>query len=339
MATRDVVVVGASAGGVEALRTLVAGLPADLPATVLVVLHVPASGSGALAAILDRAGPLPARAAVPGEPLPRGTVLVASPDHHLLLDGDRVVHSRGPRENGHRPAVDVLFRSAARSAGPRVVAVVLSGTLDDGSAGLVAVRSRGGLALVQDPADAMYDGMPANALAAAGADHVAPVARIPALLSELVRREVLAPAAPPALQEEETAVARFDLDVIDSDDHPGDPSGYSCPDCSGALWRIDEGGPLRFRCRVGHAWSAESLVNEQSVTMDNALWMALRSLEERAALSREIARRAEEGGRPLTARQFTQKAAETASAAVVLRDLLTRRGAGEGLGDSAGTGA
>ncbi|WP_432574983.1 chemotaxis protein CheB [Kineococcus sp. SYSU DK005] len=335
MVTRDVVVVGASAGGVEALRTLVAGLPADLPATVLVVLHVPPTGAGALASILDRAGPLPARAAVPGEPLPRGTVLVATPDRHLLLAGDHVVHSAGPRENGHRPAVDVLFRSAARAAGPRVVGVVLSGTLDDGSAGLVAVRSRGGVGVVQDPADALYTGMPVNAIGAADPEHVLPVAAIPALLDRLVREEV--PAARPAADDEmgeEVAVARFDTDVIDSDDHPGEPSGYTCPDCSGALWRIDDHGLLRFRCRVGHAWTAESLHEQQSAEMDGALWVALRSLEERAALNRELARRAAEAGRSLSAGRFGERADETTEAAAVIRRLLTGRvgGTGDGVG-------
>ncbi|NAZ87102.1 chemotaxis protein CheB [Kineococcus indalonis] len=329
MATRDVVVVGASAGGVEALRTLVAGLPADLPATVLVVLHVPPTGADALASILDRAGPLPARTAVPGEPLPRGTVLVATPDRHLMLAGGRVVHSTGPRENGHRPAVDVLFRSAAHALGARVVGVVLSGTLDDGTAGLVAVRSRGGVGVVQEPSDALFAAMPANAVAAADPEHVLPVAAIPALLEELVHQEVPDVAEArggTGTTDPEVAVARFDMDVVDSDDHPGDPSGYTCPDCSGALWRIDDHGLLRFRCRVGHAWTAESLHEQQSAETEGALWVALRSLEERAALNRELSRRAEESGRRISAGRFGERADETTEAASVIRRLLTGRG-------------
>ncbi|GAA4665087.1 chemotaxis protein CheB [Kineococcus glutinatus] len=338
MGTRDVVVVGASAGGVEALRTLVAGLPADFPATVLVVLHVPATGSGALAAILDRAGPLPARQAASGEHLPRGTVLVARPDHHLLVLDEQVVVSAGPRENGHRPAVDALFRSAARSLGPRVVGVVLSGMLDDGSAGLVAVRSRGGVGVVQDPADAMYAGMPRNAIEAAAPEHVVPVADIPALLTRLVGEPVLDAPPPSALLEEETAVARFDIEQIDGDDHPGEPAGYSCPDCAGALWRIEESGFLRFRCRVGHAWSTESLLAQQAETMDSALWMALRSLEERAALTRELGRRAESAGRSISAARFAERAAEEHRAAVLIRELLTDRSARTGNGERVGDG-
>lgn len=195
MAERDLVVVGASAGGVEALRTLVAGLPLGLPAAVLVVLHVPANGGSVLAEVLSRASRLPVAPAVDGQLLQRGTVTVAVPDQHVLVAGDRLVLSRGPRENGHRPAVDPLFRSAAQVAGARTVAVVLSGTLDDGSAGLLAVRRHGGLAVVQQPEDALYDGMPRAALRTAGADHVAPVAAIGALLGELVGRPAGDPVA------------------------------------------------------------------------------------------------------------------------------------------------
>lgn len=333
MSSRDVVVVGASAGGVESLREFVAGLPADLPATVLVVLHVPASGTGALAAILDRCTPLPVRAAVQGEALPRGTVLVATPDRHLMLVEDRVVLSAGPRENGHRPSVDTLFRSAARAVGSRAIGVVLSGTLDDGSAGLLALRARGGIGVVQEPEDALYAAMPANAIAAAAPEHVLPVAEIPALLARLVRETApVVPVATGDALDAEIAEAGFDLGVMTGDDHPGTPSGFSCPDCSGVLWRIDDHGFLRFRCRVGHAWSAESLLHEQSAALDGALWMALRSLEERAALHRELGRRAQESGRRISATRFDERAAETAEAAHLIRHLLLdRETVGEGV--------
>lgn len=326
MSTRDVVLVGASAGGVESLREFVAGLPVDLPATVLVVLHVPASGTGALAAILDRCTPLPVRAAVPGEVLPTSTVLVATPDRHLMLSDGHVVLSAGPRENGHRPSIDTLFRSAARAVGPRAIGVVLSGTLDDGSAGLVAVRARGGIGVVQQPSDALYAAMPANAIEAAAPEHVLPLAEIPGLLGRLVRET--APSVPEPTGAEldaEVAEAGFDLGVMSGDDHPGTPSGFSCPDCAGVLWRIEDHGFLRFRCRVGHAWSAESLLHQQSAALDGALWMALRSLEERAALNRELGRRAQESGRRISATRFDERAAETAEAAHLIRHLLLDR--------------
>ncbi|HKG50421.1 MAG TPA: chemotaxis protein CheB [Actinomycetales bacterium] len=324
MATRDVVVVGASAGGVEALRELVSGLPTNFPATVLVVLHIPPSGSNALAAILDRAGPLEARRAGHGEPLLHGTVRVAPPDHHLLVMEDRLALSLGPRENGHRPAVDVLFRSAARAVGARCIGVVLSGALDDGSAGLVAVRTRGGVAVVQDPDEALQPGMPTSAIESAHPEHVLPVAEIASLLAQLVQEEVPDGAGEraPELMEVETDMAQFDMSRIDGQEHPGQPAGFSCPDCSGALWSIEDGGLLRFRCRVGHAWSAESLLAQQSETLEGALWMALRSLEEKAALSRDLGRRADEDARALSAARFRALADESAQAARLIRDFL-----------------
>ena len=325
MTGRDVVVVGASAGGVEALRTLVAGLPVDLPATVLVVLHVPPTGVNALAAILDRAGPLPARPAHPGERLTHGVVLVATPDRHLLLADEHVHLSAGPRENGHRPAVDALFRSAAQAVGARAVGVVLSGTLDDGAAGLVALRARGGVGVVQDPADALYPGMPASAIAAADPEHVLPVAVIPKLLDRLVREAPPDSRPPSALLAAENAVARLDMAAIDADDHVGEPSGYSCPDCAGALWRIEDHGFLRFRCRVGHAWTADTLLGAQATSADDALWVALRSLEERAALNRELGLRAQDGGRRLSAERFRARADEAGGAARVIRRMLGDR--------------
>jgi two-component system, chemotaxis family, protein-glutamate methylesterase/glutaminase len=324
VAVRDVVVVGASAGGVEALKELASGLPADLPATVLVVLHVPASGTNALASILDRAGPLQARQARHGEPLTPGTVRVAAPDHHLIVVEDRLALSLGPRENGHRPAVDVLFRSAARAVGPRCIGVVLSGALDDGSAGLVAIRSRGGVGIAQEPSDALQPGMPTSAIETADPEYVLPVASIASQLVELVGQPVPddVVGGDARLMEVETAMAQFDMSHIDGDEHPGNPAGYSCPDCSGALWRIHEGGIIRFRCRVGHAWSAESLLAEQNEELESALWMALRSLEERAALSRDLGRRAEQDDRALSAVRFTALADEASKAARLIREVL-----------------
>src|SRR4051812_33241997 len=187
MQSHDIIVIGASAGGVETLKQLVAGLPAELPAAVFVVLHVTPNGPGYLPRILEKAGPLPVCSPKDGDGIANGRIYVAPPDHHMLVEPGRLRVVRGPKENRHRPAVDPLFRSAAWAYGPRVIGVVLSGTLDDGAAGLWAIKSCGGVAVVQDPEDALFGEMPASALACVDADHVAPLEEIPLLLAELVR--------------------------------------------------------------------------------------------------------------------------------------------------------
>jgi two-component system chemotaxis response regulator CheB len=325
---RDLVAIAASAGGVEALRTLAAGLPVDFPAAVAVVLHVPSNGGSALPAILDRVGPLPAAHATHGEPIRPGRIVVAPPDFHLVVHDGHFALSRGPRENGHRPAGDVLFRTAARARGPRVVGVVLSGALDDGTAGLAAIRDRAGATVVQDPADAMYPAMPASALAHVPVDHVAPVKEMPSLLTELVTMEVQAMAPDPAgLLLKEAAVADFQDDRANGEPPPGQPAGFACPDCSGVLYEIRDGELARYRCRVGHAWSAEGLLAQQGLALEGALWMALRSLEEKAQLSRQLGERAEARGNRLSAERFRSAAGESARAAVLVRQML-QSGAG-----------
>lgn len=320
---RDVIVIGASAGGVEALRTLVSRLPLDLPATVLVVLHVPSYGASALPAILSRSGPLAARHAVSGEPLLESTILVAPPDSHLLVVDSHVTLSRGPRENGHRPAVDVLFRSAARALANRVVGVVLSGALDDGTAGLAAIAARGGATVVQDPSDALYPSMPSNALEHTDVDHAVPVEDMADLLVRLCKEEVTTetePASP--LLNIEVELALMDDEAMNQPERPGLPSGFSCPDCNGVLWEIRDEALVRFRCRVGHAWSPESLFGEQSEQLEAALWMALRGLEEKAALARTLGQRAAERGSTLSADRFATQADDATRAATLIRAML-----------------
>src|SRR5690242_3027399 len=209
LSRRDVVVVGASAGGVEALRALVASLPPDLPATVVVVLHVPSYGNSVLPRILERSGPLPARHVEDTAKLVEGEILVAPPDRHLVVLDSHVRATLGPRENGHRPAIDVLFRSAARALAHRVIGIELSGVLDDGAAGMWTIKSRGGLVVVQDPDDCLYPEMPQNVLAMVDADHVVPASEIGAVLDRLCREEFDPPGAPApsALIEAETEYA------------------------------------------------------------------------------------------------------------------------------------
>ena len=326
MPDHDIVVVGASAGGVEALVGLAASLPADLPAAVFVVLHVPPASSSALPNILSRSGPLPAGHVRDGEPIEQGRIYVAPPDHHVLIRTGHVHLARGPRENGHRPAVDPLFRSAAREYATRVIGVILSGALDDGTAGLVGIKARGGLAVVQDPADALYPGMPGSAIEHVEVDHVLPAAAIGGLLARLAVEPAAEPPGPvPAEMEVEVEVEGFSLEAMEGE-HPGEPSGFSCPDCNGVLWGIEDGGLQRYRCRVGHAWSPESLLTRQSEALEAALWIALRSLEERAALARRLADPARRRGHRITATRFEEQASEAQQAARVVRDLLLDRG-------------
>jgi two-component system chemotaxis response regulator CheB len=322
-AHRDVILIGASAGGVEALREVVAGFPPDLPATVLVVLHMPPFGTSVLPEILRRAGKLPARVPVSGEHLTPGTIFVARPDRHLVCADSQILLTRGPHESGHRPAIDALFRTAARALGPRVISVVLSGMLDDGTAGSLAVHQRGGLVVAQDPTDALFPSMPRHVVELAAPDLVAPAAELGAMLATLVSDDPDQPDSPPSdLLSMEADLALMDDPAMHSPDRPGVPSGYSCPDCAGTLFQIDDQGLLRFRCRVGHAWSAAALLGEQSAQLDTALWMALRSLEEKAALARELADRAEARGNVLTRDRYLQQADEAVRAAALIRSVL-----------------
>ena len=326
MPDHDIVVVGASAGGVEALVGLASALPADLPAAVFVVLHLPATGTSALPDILSRHGPLPASHVKDGEPIENGRIFVAPPNHHMLLRTGHVHLTRGPRENGHRPAVDTLFRSAAREYATRVIGVILSGALDDGTAGLLAIKSRGGVAVVQEVKDALYPGMPGSALEHVQVDHVLAVASIGELLARLTTEPVgERPGPVPTGMRVEVEMAGFSLDAMEGD-HPGEPSGFSCPDCNGVLWEMQTEGLRRYRCRVGHAWSPESLLIQQSEALEAALWIALRTLEERAALARRLAEPARRRGHSITATRFEEQATEAHQAARLVRNLLLDRG-------------
>jgi two-component system chemotaxis response regulator CheB len=186
---RDIIVVGASAGGVEALISLVTGLPPDLPAAIFVVLHMPPWARSELPKILSSNGPLPARLAGDNQPFVSGQIYIAPPDHHLLLEKGCTLLWRGPRENRARPAINSLFRSAAGAYGSRVTGVVLSGALDDGSAGLWWIRRQGGAAVVQDPSDAAFPDMPQNALKYVDTAYVAGISEIGPLLARLARGE------------------------------------------------------------------------------------------------------------------------------------------------------
>ena len=325
MARHDVVVIGTSAGGVEALQRLASGLPADLPASVSVVLHVPPYLKSVLPAILSRCGQLPAVEAEDEMTLEPGRIHVAAAGHHLLVDRGSLRVSPGPKENGHRPSVDVLFRSAARAYGPRVVAVVLSGLLDDGAAGAVAVKQRGGLLVVQSPEDAAFPDMPLAALQAVGsADYSAPLAELPALLALLCRSE-----AP----DEASFAVPLELEVEDEIAHGaesearvasllGEPSTFSCPECGGVLWDLSAQDRRRFRCQVGHAYSAVHLFHAQQAALQQKLWAAVRGLREHALLARQIQQSSARGSWPSLAERFLATATESDRHASELLALL-----------------
>jgi two-component system chemotaxis response regulator CheB len=281
-----IIAIGASGGGVEALSYLARHLPSDLPAAVLIVLHIGANSPSLLPAILDRQGPLTSAPAVDGEPLRRGRIYVAPPDRHLIVKPGHVRLSRAPKENRHRPAVDPLFRSAARTYGEAVVGVVLTGALDDGTAGLLAVKAAGGVAVVQDPHDATFPGMPQNALQYVKVDHCVPLGELPDLLTRL--------AGPPDVDIFERLPREIAMneDEATEETPPGDlikTSGFTCPTCHGALWEQSEGDFVRFQCRIGHTFSLESLLAEQSDDLESALWGAVRALEESASMERRLA--------------------------------------------------
>jgi two-component system chemotaxis response regulator CheB len=327
---RDIIVVGASAGGVEALKVVAAGLDSSFRGSIFIVLHVSPDGPSLLAEILNAAGPLPALHAKDEERVRPGYIYVAWPDYHMKLEPGRIRLVKGPRENRHRPAVDPLFRSAAVTYRERVAGVVLTGALDDGTAGLIAIKRAGGLAIVQNPEDAQQPGMPTSALRNVDVDHVVRLPELAPLLNAVARSPVAARGdggsrrRRPALAEAEEAFSSMDTDAMETDVHPGKPSVFSCPECSGALWELEESGLLRFRCRVGHAYTADHLAVEQYERLEQALWVALRSLEENVSLLETLVQRARDRGDHTTAERHEEDAEHRRSSAQTIRDLLVR---------------
>jgi two-component system chemotaxis response regulator CheB len=272
MALRDIVVIGASAGGVRALQTLVRRLPADLPAALFVVLHTSPREKSILPEILSRAGALPAITAQEGSAIENGRIYIAQNDTHLLVENGRVRVVFGPAENLFRPAIDPLFRSAACAYGPRVIGILLSGTLDDGCNGLAEIKDRGGLAVVQEPSDAEFPQLPLNAIQKVNVDRVLRAADIGALLISEVTK----------------AVAGEEISV--TTDKPGRRfDGITCPDCHGPIYE-DHGSGLRFRCVAGHSYSPETMRIEHAKKLENALWSAIANFEEHATMLRRLAR-------------------------------------------------
>jgi two-component system chemotaxis response regulator CheB len=310
MGNHDIIVIGASAGGVEVLSQLMHDLPPGLPATLFVVCHFPARARSALPEILSRSGPLLATHARDDAPINPGHVYVAPPDYHLLLRPGSMKVTRGPRENGQRPAIDPLFRSAAHVYGPQVIGVVLTGALYDGVAGLLAVRAAGGIAVVQDPQDAVVGTLPLNASEVAGADFTVPATGLASLLVDLVGRPASATGKTSMIEplDKIPAPQKEDQQAQERSERRGSISTYTCPECGGSLWQVDDKDLIRFRCHVGHVYNGEALIAEQAEILEAALWTAARTFKDQAILSRQLANQQRERGRPAAAGRFDEQA-------------------------------
>jgi two-component system chemotaxis response regulator CheB len=339
MVTHDIITIGASAGGIEVLIELMRALPGDLPASVFVVVHTPPDNPSVLPRILQRGSALRVAHACDGEPIERGRVYVAPPDHHLLVKRTCVRVTLGPRENGFRPAVDPLFRSAAIAYGARTVGVLLSGNLDDGTAGIAAIARVGGVTIAQEPAEALYPGMPASAIERVGVDHVVRAAELPSLLERLAREPVHAEGGEVSDEtRQEADIAEMEPQALEELQRPGTPAGFGCPECGGSLFALTSGEVIHFRCRVGHAWSQDTLLARQGEQLETALWTALRALEESAALRVQLAQRLRRRGSESLATRLEEQAATGLRDAEVIRGVLAKGGVSDAVEEKASVG-
>jgi two-component system chemotaxis response regulator CheB len=321
---RDILAIGTSAGGVEALRFLASELPHDLPASVLIVIHLPGHPRSTLDAILTQAGRLPASFAVDGETAKRGRIYIAPPERHLLLEGDKLRLGTGPRENNARPAIDPLFRSVALCCGPRGIGTVLTGSLHDGSSGLYALQQSGAVTVVQDPDDALFPDMPTAAIERLKPDHVIGLNGMPALLNRLVRQPAGKRVPIPETLAHEVEIAKTGRSSMSAMDRIGHRSTLACPDCGGVMWEIGEDELLRYRCHVGHAYSADMMSLALDEGLRRALAMALRALDERAALAKRMHSEAKAQGHLHTADHWERRLREAEDEANVIRSSVRR---------------
>jgi two-component system chemotaxis response regulator CheB len=321
------VVIGASAGGIDALRVILAPLPADFAAPICVVVHISAESPGVLHGILDRVTPLRVVSARNQTRLEAGHVYIAPPDFHLLVEPGRLRLTKGPRENRFRPAIDPLFRSAAQVAGPAAIGVVLTGNLDDGTAGLGAIKKLGGVAIVQDPLEARYPSMPQSALNHVEVDYCVPLERLPRVLVDLTRRPAARPVAPGADDRvnAEVGIAKEQHPMEAGLDRFSRPSLFTCPECHGTLLEIVDEGRVRYRCHTGHAFSADSLLSAAGDEIDAALWNAIRSLEESARFLDALATHVREAHPHVAGERFRIRAEEARAHSKTLRQIALAR--------------
>lgn len=326
MATCDRVVIGASAGGVTALMNLVKGLPDDFNAAVFVVQHVSPTTPSVLPQILARSGPLPATHAVNGESIKERHIYVAPPDHHLLLEDGQIMVTKGPKENRFRPSIDALFRSAAYEYGPRVTGIILSGLLDDGTAGLWSIKRLGGTAIIQDPAEAEFPSMPRSVMEYVDVDHVLPAAEMGAVLHRLCCREAAEPVPLIPAEEErwlkEINIAAqknaMDMGVLEL----GKPSLLTCPECSGALMELREGKLVRYRCHTGHGFTSSALLSGVTKSVEENLWQVVRGLEEAYMILEQSAKQYKEAGNEKDAKKFAAKAEQIRARSRAIQQLI-----------------
>ena len=326
MGTTRLVVIGASAGGVSALLALSASLPRQVRAPVLIVLHIGANPS-VLPSLLSAHGNNRAVHAQDGERLQDGTLYVAPPNRHMLVEDGVIRLSHGPKEHHTRPAIDPLFRSAALTYGRGVIGVVLTGRLDDGTAGLQAIKDCGGLAIIQDPADAEHPSMPASALRAVAVDRCVPLSELGTTLARLLDEPMPAEAPPPPRRdrlEREMTVFRGEGRAMEQLNGIGRPSTFACPDCDGVLWELDDTEPARYRCHTGHAFSLRTLEATQAGATEEALWGAIRALEQREGLLRKLAEHGRSNGAEADALRTEAEAEDAAQRAAHLRQMTTK---------------
>lgn len=320
MECRALIVVGASAGGLSALEKLVAGFPRNLEAALCIVLHI-GSRQSAAPSILNAAGLLPAAHATDGEPIWAGRIYLAPPDHHLLVMPGHLRLSRGPRENRTRPAIDPLFRSAAQAYGPRVIGVILSGTMSDGTAGFSDIKRLGGTTVVQDPADARFPGMPNSALQNVTVDHCLPALSMAGLLVRLTKRLSPKPSGPLSRSGDDPTIFK-ETSKMEGEFELNAPVSLTCPECGGSLKETTVDSLPYFSCHIGHRFSAENMDEAQFQMMEQALEVAVRVLNERAALCARLAKSATGKGHTLTAKRWEDAAREATQKAEQLIQVL-----------------
>jgi two-component system chemotaxis response regulator CheB len=324
MTNRDIIVIGASAGGVDALQKLCRLLPPDLPASVFIAQHISPSARSVMPMLLSRAGSLPAQSPADGQSFAPGHIYVASPDLHMLLRGEnRVLMRRGPYENRTRPAINALFRSAAVAYGSRVIGVVLTGLLDDGTDGLIAIKAAGGLSVVQDPEEAEWPSMPKNAVKRDHVDHILPLRDIAVLLTRLVREEAGPDIPLPEEYRIEDQIAAQDFAVMEPDViTPGQASRISCPDCGGVLNQIEADREVRFRCQVGHAFTPLGLAEAQNNELERALGVAVRTHRDRIRLYDQMGDSARARALPHALARWREASKESEQMITVLEDAM-----------------